>query len=403
MISIILPVYNVEKYLKECLDSILNQTFQEFEIICVNDGSDDCSFEILEDYARKHSKIKVITQNHLGVGAARNAGLLVATGKYVHFLDSDDTFEPEMFEELYSVAENNNLDMVVCLAKGIENGVAIEDNDFWPINKYIVKYNQVFNSNDCIDSIFNMFAPEPWSTLYKKELLLKNNIRFSSLSSSNGADLNYIARICADRIMILNKKFVNYRYKRENGITSKRNYINYVKARLILKDYLIKNALYEKYQKSYENNFKDIMRYIINNASGIAYENFVRDLKNEFADEYKIYETLLLSEEIKEDKFLNNIRGKKVVFWGASNFLRNYIKNNKIANTEVLGIVDKNEVCVGNYVGEYRIYSIDDLGILNPDVILVTIENNSKYIYPYIKEYVAEHYPDIQVAPNIFE
>ena len=92
-ISIIIPVYNVEKYLDECINSAVNQTFDDIEIICVNDGSTDGSLEIIEKHASKDKRIRIISQEHKGVGSARNAGLDAAKGKYIYFMDSDDYVE----------------------------------------------------------------------------------------------------------------------------------------------------------------------------------------------------------------------------------------------------------------------------------------------------------------------
>ena len=94
-VSVIIPVYNVEDYLRQCLDSVINQTLKDIEIICVDDGSTDKSLEILHEYEKKDSRITVLTQKNQYAGVARNVGMSVATGKYFVFLDSDDFFEPE--------------------------------------------------------------------------------------------------------------------------------------------------------------------------------------------------------------------------------------------------------------------------------------------------------------------
>ena len=98
-ISVLIPVYNVENYLRECLDSIVAQTFHDFEVICVDDGSTDKSLEILQEYKNKDRRFTIIKQDHKGVGPARNLTLSLAKSKYVQFLDSDDFIEPNMFEK----------------------------------------------------------------------------------------------------------------------------------------------------------------------------------------------------------------------------------------------------------------------------------------------------------------
>ena len=104
LVSVIVPVYNVEKYLEECLDSIINQTLEDIEIICVNDGSTDNSLKILKKYAKKDNRIKIINQKNCGLGCARNSGLNQSQGDYIFFLDSDDYLNPNILEKLYPKA-----------------------------------------------------------------------------------------------------------------------------------------------------------------------------------------------------------------------------------------------------------------------------------------------------------
>jgi glycosyltransferase involved in cell wall biosynthesis len=113
-ISVIIPVYNVEKYLHRCVDSVLNQTIQDFEIILINDGSTDHSGQICNDFAQKDKRITVIHKKNARVAAARNDGIRSAKGKYVSFIDSDDWIEPEMFQEMLNKAEELNLDFIMC-------------------------------------------------------------------------------------------------------------------------------------------------------------------------------------------------------------------------------------------------------------------------------------------------
>lgn len=114
LISVIVPVYNVEKYLPKCLDSLLAQTWQELEIIVVDDGSPDNSWDIMQEYARRDSRVRLIRQKNGGLSAARNAGVDAARGEWIGFLDSDDYVAPEMYETLYRVALKKNAQMAVC-------------------------------------------------------------------------------------------------------------------------------------------------------------------------------------------------------------------------------------------------------------------------------------------------
>lgn len=112
-VSVIIPVYNVDPYLRECLESVVNQTLLDIEIICVNDGSTDNSPAILEEYRAKDSRITVFTQENRGLSAARNRGMDLARGEYIYFIDSDDYVEPETLERTVHIAEADDLDAVV--------------------------------------------------------------------------------------------------------------------------------------------------------------------------------------------------------------------------------------------------------------------------------------------------
>ena len=112
-VSIIVPVYNTEEYLQKCLDSLTNQTLKNIEIICVNDGSTDNSLKILQDNAIKDDRIKIINQENKKQGAARNAGMQIATGEYIGFVDSDDWVDFDFYEKLYSAAKKHNFDIAL--------------------------------------------------------------------------------------------------------------------------------------------------------------------------------------------------------------------------------------------------------------------------------------------------
>lgn len=120
-ISAILPVYNVEQYIKDCLDSIINQTMDDIEIICVNDGSLDNSLQVLEEYAQKDARIKIISQENQGQGIARNNGLKIANGEYITFIDPDDWVDVDMFEKMYNSAKKFDSDFVFCNSMIEEN------------------------------------------------------------------------------------------------------------------------------------------------------------------------------------------------------------------------------------------------------------------------------------------
>lgn len=165
-VSIIIPVYNVEKYLPKCLDSLVNQTLKDIEIILVNDGSPDDSQKIIDDYAKKYPKIiKSYIKENGGQGSARNYGLKKATGEYIGYVDSDDYVELDMYEKLYNKAKKENLDIAIC-----GNYVVYEDSD-----KKVVE-DTVHVTNDNVENAyFGKMAV--WNKIYKRNIVDKISFR----------------------------------------------------------------------------------------------------------------------------------------------------------------------------------------------------------------------------------
>ena len=176
IISIIVPVYNVESYLERCIESILNQSFKEFELILVNDGSTDGCKDICNEYKTKDKRIKVIHKENGGLSSARNAGLDIARGKYIGFVDSDDFINKDMYKILFDTIQANNSDMVIC------DYYKVNEDD---INKFRnIKCSceniEVKNLNK-LESIDNLFLTGEkfifaWNKLYKRELF--NDLRY---------------------------------------------------------------------------------------------------------------------------------------------------------------------------------------------------------------------------------
>ena len=171
-ISIILPVFNVEKYIEECLDSINNQTFKDFEIICINDGSTDNSLKILKNYQSNNKRINIISQENKGAASARNIGIKEAQGKYVYFMDSDDILELTALEELYCLAEKKNLDLIIFKLINFNDGTVEKyETPYYEMTflKDLVGEN-VFNYKDIGENLFKI-AVSPPGKFFKKDLI----------------------------------------------------------------------------------------------------------------------------------------------------------------------------------------------------------------------------------------
>lgn len=164
-VSIIIPVYNTEKYLRECLDSVINQTLIEKEIIIVNDGSTDNCLYIIEEYIRLYPHIILINQKNKGLSGARNSGMKVATGEYIGFVDSDDIIDINMYNYLYYYAINGNADIVECGIKEIKYGSQVKNKIFTNFRKTI------YNNKEGVKAYYEQKIITPMCTsIYKKEL-----------------------------------------------------------------------------------------------------------------------------------------------------------------------------------------------------------------------------------------
>ncbi|MBF8457260.1 glycosyltransferase [Kaistella sp. G5-32] len=167
-VSVIIPVYNTAKYSEECLESVIRQTFTDLEIICINDGSIDSSLHILEKFATLDSRIVIIDQKNQGVSAARNAGLKIAKGKYVGFVDSDDTVTPDYFQTLYETAEQTRSDLVFSKLENKNDG--LEKNRVYDRSEILQIILPTYFNGDLLNSI--------WNKLYLNEIITAHQIRF---------------------------------------------------------------------------------------------------------------------------------------------------------------------------------------------------------------------------------
>ncbi len=208
-VSIIVPIFNKERFLKDCLDSLINQTYKNIEIICINDGSTDHSLDILRDYADKDDRLIIISQENKGAGNARNTGIKIATGRYLQFLDADDFFELDMLEDMVKQADEKKADIVICNALEYNEETKIEEAHRW-LNVQDLKLD-VFSYHD-VENIFNITTSSVWNKLYKKELIIDNEIWYQEIPSNNDTAFSVITLLLAKRITYVDKFYIHYRY-----------------------------------------------------------------------------------------------------------------------------------------------------------------------------------------------
>ncbi len=220
-VSIIIPIYNVSKYLKKCMDCVVNQTLKDIEIICVNDGSTDNSLDIVNEYAQNDSRIVVIDKKNAGLGAAYNSGLDIAKGEYVGFVEPDDYIELNMYEDLYNCS-CEEIDYVKSDHYVLKNDNALKAHAY---SKY---KNGIYENAKIHELILNHISH--WSGLYKREFLEKYKIRFAETSGASFQDLGFIVQIyaLANKVYITNNAYYYYRvYENQSSIDNKKNVLKH--------------------------------------------------------------------------------------------------------------------------------------------------------------------------------
>lgn len=214
LVSVVLPVYNAEKFLPESLNNLLGQSLKDIEIICVNDGSQDSSLQILKDISAKDSRIVVIDSLNCGAGAARNKALDVAKGEYVSFLDADDQFDERLLEKLYKKAKATDADVVFC-----EWGILEQDG----------KKHKVTKAKGCSETEnlagrslpFEYFGSTAWNKLFRREMIQAKGLYFQTIKTCNDIGFVWSALVAAKRIFYVPEHLIYWRRGNSN-LTSQR-------------------------------------------------------------------------------------------------------------------------------------------------------------------------------------
>lgn len=212
-ISVIIPVYNVEKYLSQCLENIIHQTYTNLEIICINDGSADNSKNILKDYAKIDKRIRIIEKENGGISSARNVGIKEATGDYIHFIDSDDYIPLNYYEKMIKASDNTNAD-IVC------SGFYFEE-----CKEMSVYYKDTFILTNLYDKLYKTFINYfnyVWRYLIKTSFIKENNFYF--INGKVYEDIGYTLELLikANKVVIVPKVQYFYRYRKDSIVHNKK-------------------------------------------------------------------------------------------------------------------------------------------------------------------------------------
>ena len=267
-VSIIVPVYNVENYIERCLNSLVNQTFKDIEIITINDGSTDKSLELLNKYAKEDIRISVIDLGDEGVSYCRNLGIEKANGKYIMFVDSDDWIDSSMVEVMYKKAEENKLDLVMCSyirefkdhskekIFNLPQEIIYKDNEVKNelLRKLVGPVKEELSNPEMLDALGTV-----WGKLYRADILKENKLKFVDLSEIGSAEdtlFNIFTFNYLKKVMFLNKPMYHYWRDNPKSVTSQYN--------PKLKE---QRKVFFKYISDFirENNFEQVFEEALNN------------------------------------------------------------------------------------------------------------------------------------------
>lgn len=367
-ISIIIPIFNAEKYLKKCLNSIQSQSLDDIEIICIDDGSNDNSLSILKEYAKDDNRFKIYVEENKGPGAARNYGIKKAKGNYILFVDSDDWIEKNTLEEIYKTAINNKSDIVLF------NSIEFRPNNTQHKRVYInnkktdyahFSFNYKYDKKLVMNSYLTI-----WSKLHRTDFLRENNILFFESNLFEDVLFHIQTMIKAKNISYNPNFYYNYRRtelntRQNNSIKSKNNLMIFDIFKEI-EELLIENNVMHDLEINYFIFKLTEMENIINNTNDKYKDESLNKIKNN------------LNEKQIPERVLKNLPENNKLFLEKSIFSDNYVdfllfeklKNNEKFLDEAL--LNK----INNYMEIYVKKNIK----INPLIVELLVQSNLYYI-----------------------
>ena len=299
-ISVVVPVYNTSRFLRQCVDSLINQTWKDVEFILVDDGSTDDSLEILKEYQKRDARIKVLEQKNLHAGVARNNGMKQATGKYIIFLDSDDFFSLDMLESALCCAKKNQAEIVIF---GFNNYDALT-GEKKPAE--IKLPSRVFSANEPINDLIKTCQAVAWNKLYLRSFIERNNLKFEARKKCNDSYFTQMSLVLAERMVFLNRRLVNYRINNPSSLQGNMSLSreSFIDCSISVKKDAMERNIYQGYVKA------ALVRYAIQIAkrgasapiSSAEYEAYYQYIKK-----HLIPDLFNCEQDFMHDSYMSNL------------------------------------------------------------------------------------------------
>ena len=307
-ISVIVPVYNVEKYLDHCLTSLLEQTFTDFEAILVDDGSTDSSYQICKKYAEKDKRFTAYEKENGGASTARNVGLENAKGEYMFFLDSDDWLESNTLETMITTAKKENADLVFCEAQAIDDEGKKELDGHYTYKKHY----QTGNAYQIMLKMMERkeFHVAIWMLLLDRRIITDNNLRFKEGIIYEDMVISYQFYCLANQAAHVNQKLYNRRYRPNSVMTSTKTEKNYISAATVYREV----SAFVKTLPTDKQSPKHVIRCAYNVLN--IYRQMTSDVQKKYKEDYKDIIQDILDNNAYGDKALE-LDCKSHLLWGA--------------------------------------------------------------------------------------
>lgn len=328
-ISIIMPLFNAEKYLEEAIQSILKQTYHEFEVICINDASSDGTLEILKRF-RKIDKRILILENEIRSGAAisRNKGICQAKGKYIVFLDGDDIFDEELLEVAYKTIEAKDADIAIYEYEHVASEHIYEKRKKWRSNQYIEKYcRHTFTALECAPVEYVKWPASPCSEIFRRDFIISNKLEFQDLPSSNDVYFVKMALLIAKKIIMVNDDRIMV-YARDHDVPTRISFDRdpmcaYLAMMKLGKELIARNLFSEMYDYFYYQAFFILIAAILKTKSKEKAELFYEFLRKKGIRE------LILLDVVCYEKADKHIK-KMLEGFGTYTFLSGWYNENTV-------------------------------------------------------------------------
>ncbi len=282
-ISIIMPIYNAERYLHETLDCLVHQLNNSAELICVDDGSTDSTSKILAEYADRFEQFTVITQKNTGAGAARNVGMAYAHGEYLMFLDCDDIYEPDLIRTAYETAYSQQSDVVVFNSNDYFEDTHVYRKTKGNIRTELLPAECPFNSKDIYYDVFRAFIGWPWDKLFRADFIRANGIKFQEQRTTNDLLFVFSAIIRAERISTINTVLAHHRRASDSlSVTREKSWYCFYNALIALREKLQEWEVWERYEQDFINYALHFSLWNLNTLYGETYGMLFNLLKNKW-------------------------------------------------------------------------------------------------------------------------